>query len=75
MAARHCQWRVCFSYIQNAQRLSISIRGVWTKRVIGSGAFHKNNETHHWQWRATIRIFEILQFSFLFLIIIIINKN
>jgi hypothetical protein len=35
---RHWQWRVCFLYIQNAQRLSISLRGVWTKRATGSGA-------------------------------------
>jgi hypothetical protein len=55
---RHWQWRVCFLYIQNAQRLSISLaRGL--------------DETRHWQWRAAIRIFEILQFSLLFLIILI----
>jgi hypothetical protein len=29
----------------------------------------------HWQWRAAIRIFEILHFSLLFLIIIIIKKT
>jgi hypothetical protein len=36
-----------------------------------SGAFRPR----HCQWRAAIRIFEILRFSLLFLIIIIINKN
>jgi hypothetical protein len=45
------------------------LRGVWTKRA--SGAFPKNNETRHCQWRAAIRIFEILRFSLLFLIILI----
>jgi hypothetical protein len=50
------------------------------KRVTASGVFYKNNETRHWQWRAAIRIFEILQFLLLFLIninliIIIITKN
>jgi hypothetical protein len=71
---RHCQLRVCFLYIQNAQRSSSHLRGVWTKRITASGVFHKNNETRHWQWRgrrANIRIFEILHFSLLFLIILI----
>jgi hypothetical protein len=41
MTARHWQWRVCFLYIQNVQRLSISlVRGL--------------NETHHWQWRVSL---------------------
>jgi hypothetical protein len=65
------------SYIYKTLSASPShLRGVWTKRVTGSGAFHKNNEMRHcrprhWQWRAAIRIFEILRFSFLFLIILI----
>jgi hypothetical protein len=42
-----------------------------SKRATVSGAFCKNNETSHWQWRVAIRIFEILRFSFLFLIILI----
>jgi hypothetical protein len=42
-----------------------------SKPVTGSGAFCKNNKTRHWQWRAAIRIFEILRFSLLFLIILI----
>jgi hypothetical protein len=43
------------------------LREVWTKRATGSGAFR----LRHWQWRAAIRIFEILYFSLLFLIILI----
>jgi hypothetical protein len=41
MTARHCQWRVCFLYIQNAQRLSISLaRGL--------------DEMRHCQWRVSL---------------------
>jgi hypothetical protein len=29
------------------------------------------DETRHWQWRVAIRIFEIVRFSLLFLIILI----
>jgi hypothetical protein len=37
---RHCQWRVCFLYIQNAQRLTISLaRGL--------------DETCYWQWHVS----------------------
>jgi hypothetical protein len=45
-----------------------------SKRATVSGVFRKNNETrqtHHYQWRAAIRIFGILRFSLLFLIILI----
>jgi hypothetical protein len=42
-----------------------------SKRATGSGAFRKNKETRHCQWRAAIRIFENLLFSLLFLIILI----
>jgi hypothetical protein len=41
------------------------------KRVTDSGTFRKNNKTRYCQWRAAIRIFEILRFSLLFLIILI----
>jgi hypothetical protein len=62
MAARHCQWRwrgaARFVYIRS-------------KRAIGSDAFRKNNETRHCQLRDAIRIFKILSFSLLFLIILI----
>jgi hypothetical protein len=55
---RHRQWRVCFLYIQNVQRLFISLaRGL--------------DEMRHWDWRTAILIFEILRFSLLFLIILI----
>jgi hypothetical protein len=60
------------SYIYKTRSASRSqLRGVWRKRATDSDAFRPR----HWQWRAAIRIFEILRFSLLFLIIIIINKN
>jgi hypothetical protein len=58
------------SYIYKIRSASsYHLRGVWTKRATGSDAFPKNNKTRY--WRAAIRIFEILRFSLLFLIILI----
>jgi hypothetical protein len=35
-------------YIYKTRSASSShLRGVWTKRVTSSGAFHKNNKTRH----------------------------
>jgi hypothetical protein len=55
------------SYIYKMRSASPShLRGVWTKRATGNDRFLKIMK------RATaIRIFEILRFSFLFLIILI----
>jgi hypothetical protein len=55
-------------YIFKTRSTSLShLCGIWTKRVTDSGAFR----LRHWQWRAVIRIFEILRFSLLFSIILI----
>jgi hypothetical protein len=81
MAARHCQWRVSL-FLRNVP-LSVACFIIFTKHATDSGAFasyiYKTwaslarglDETRYWQWRAVIRIFEILRFSLLFLIILI----
>jgi hypothetical protein len=66
---------VVFVFVR-IERAGVSIyskqRRHWLWRVLrkhatGSGAF----ETRHYQWRVLIRIFEIISFSLLFLIILI----
>jgi hypothetical protein len=41
--------------------------GTFSKNATGSGAL----ETRHYQWRVVIRIFELICFSLLFLILLI----
>jgi hypothetical protein len=56
---RHWSWRVL--------RKRATASGAFGKDATRSGAF----QTRHYQWRVVIRIFELICFSLLFLIIII----
>jgi hypothetical protein len=56
-----------YFYVSDVFASPSHLRGVWTKYVTGSDAFRP----YHWQWCTIIRIFEILRFSLLFLIILI----
>jgi hypothetical protein len=56
---RHCPWRVL--------RKPATVSGAFGKNATGSGAF----QTRHYRWRVVIRIFELIRFSLLFLIILI----
>jgi hypothetical protein len=56
-----------YFYISDVFASPSHLRRIWTKHVTGSGTFRP----HHWQWRTIIRIFKILRFLLLFLIILI----